>query len=301
MESLKVYVKEGESVLQAPKSPIEEPVSPKLCQFSPKTPISACPFGHQLLMLLSLKKHILGEERFHFEVLPINATKPPNEFRQNCLRNLPAIVDPNTETATDHELEIIEYLEKQYPTPALNIPASQGDDETRVSKICSDLMKKFNHFIKNVTKDNSQLLAAVRALNDYFEMKGTQFVFGNTITSFDVELMPKLHQLRIACSLVRSLNIPPNFTGVWRYLFRAYHCPAFVQWAPSDQEIVIAWTTKAASETPSMKLSFDEKKRLIKSEPCFSFSMPTQELTWKFSSTMIQNCEGAMRHFEKCI
>lgn len=126
---------------------------------------------------------------------------------------------------------------------------------------------------------------------DFFA--GTQFVFGNTITSFDVELMPKLHQLRIACSLVRSLNIPPNFTGVWRYLFRAYHCPAFVQWAPSDQEIVIAWTTKAASETPSMKLSFDEKKRLIKSEPCFSFSMPTQELTWKFSSTMIQDCEGA--------
>lgn len=172
MEPIQVYVKEGESVLQAPKSPIEEPVCLKLAHSSPKTPIGACPFGHQVLMLLSLKKHILGEERFHFEVLPINATKPPTEFRKNCLRNLPAIVDPNTETASDHELEIIEYLEQQYPTPVLNVPASQSDDELRVAKIFSDLMKKFNHYIKNVTNDSCQLLASLRALNDYLEVKG---------------------------------------------------------------------------------------------------------------------------------
>ena len=119
-----------------------------------------------------------------------------------------------------------------------------------------------------------------------FFTSGTQFIFSNTITSFDTELMPKLHNLRIACSLIRSLDIPANHTGIWRYLFRAYHCPAFVQWAPSDQEIVIAWTSKAALETPSMKLSFDEKKRLIKSEPCFTFSMPSEELSRKFSTAM---------------
>lgn len=100
--------------------------------------------------------------------------------------------------------------------------------------------------------------------------------------------MPKLHNLRIACSLIRSLSIPVEYGGLWRYLFRAYHCPAFVQWCPSDQEIVIAWTAKASLETPSMKLSFEEKKRLIKSEPSFTFSMPSKELTFKFSAAMLQ-------------
>ena len=99
--------------------------------------------------------------------------------------------------------------------------------------------------------------------------------------------MPKLHQLRIACSLIRSMEIPMEYSGIWRYLFRAYHCPAFVQWAPSDQEIVITWTSKAALETPSMKLSFDEKKRLIKSSPSFTFSMPTEEMARKFCTIML--------------
>ena len=172
MEPIQVYVKEGESMLQAPKSPTEEPSSPKLDKSSSHSPIGACPFCHQLLMLLSLKKHILGEERFHFEVYRINVTKPPPEFRQNCLRNVPALVDPNTETSSDHELEIIEYLDQQYPTPALDRPASVAEDELRVVKICSELFKKFNHYVKNMTKDDSQLMAALRALNDYLEKKG---------------------------------------------------------------------------------------------------------------------------------
>lgn len=115
---------------------------------------------------------------------------------------------------------------------------------------------------------------------------GSQFIFGNTVSTFDTELMPKLHQLRIACSYIRSLDIPPTMIGIWRYLYRAYHCPSFVQWCPSDQEIVIAWTVKASLETPSMKLSFDEKKKLIKSEARFTFSMPTEEMAKKFCAAL---------------
>ena len=114
------------------------------------------------------------------------------------------------------------------------------------------------------------------------------------MSTYDTELMPKLHQLRIACQYIRSFNIPSNMIGIWRYLYRAYHCPAFVQWCPSDQEIVINWTSKAALETPTMKLSFEEKKRLIKSEPCFTFTMPSEELTKKFCAllTMVKLVEN---------
>ena len=101
--------------------------------------------------------------------------------------------------------------------------------------------------------------------------------------------MPKLHQLRIACSYIRSLDLPADLVGIWSYLYRAYHCPAFVQWCPSDQEIVIAWTAKASLETPSMKLNFDEKKRLIKSEPSFTFSMPNEEFLRKISQSVCPN------------
>ena len=186
MEPIQVYVREGETSKHTPMSPTssgdESPRSPKFdlkCLPPISQPIAACPLTHQLLMLLHLKQHLLGETRFHFDVHRINVSRAPAEFRRNCLRNVPAIFDPNTDTASDHELEIMEYLEQQYPTPELTVNQAQAevDEQFRVMKIVSDLFKKFNIYIKQNAKDVRPMMSALQALNDHLVKKGSSIFF----------------------------------------------------------------------------------------------------------------------------
>lgn len=302
MKPIVIYVKEGETIIPKLESGSD-------CSTSDGSSISesehqshligACPLCHRFLMLLSLKKHLIGEEQFDFIVTRVNINKPPIEFQQKCFRTVPAIVDYNHSSnpfSSTDEIEMFEHLNQMYPTPALNEKCSE-EEFFQVEKLTSDLFRKFNIFIKDVSKNSAPFLSAIRSLNERLENKGWwsvyfaqplsqkfyfflgyQFLFGNTINNLDTLLMPKLHQIRVASSYMRSVDIPGECAGIWRYLHRAYQCPAFVAWCPTDQEIILNWTAKAGSKTPELKLSFEEKKKLTKSEPQFSISVPCSKL-----------------------
>ena len=194
MEPIQIYVKEGETIQTLPKTPTHDSSINGLSPITntSTTSFGACNFCHQILMLLSIKRQLIGEKNFNFTVHRVNLAKAPVEFRQNCLLNVPALVDPNTETSSDHEFEIVEYLDQQYPTPALlNTTVPHGGEELDVMKIGLELFKKFNNYIKNNTKEAYHLSQSLSSLNNFLEKKG---LFENIFVFYHSKLKPTLYQ-----------------------------------------------------------------------------------------------------------
>src|SRR5699024_8162903 len=122
-------------------------------------------FSHEILMLLSLKQKVLGEEQFHFSVHPVSTAKLPPVFHQQALHHVPALVDFNTGTATDNLLDILQYLDTQYPTPALVPVFASEQAMLRAENACYEVFQKFYSYIKGMAKDSQKLHAALKALN----------------------------------------------------------------------------------------------------------------------------------------
>jgi len=220
----------------------------------------ACPFCQRLFMILILKGQLIPNIKF--KVITVNVSKPPVEFRNNSLRRVPAIVDGDI--ASDNVDDILQYLEDYYPTPQLDYENNEAE------KACNDVFQKFCFYIKEVSKDSTQLLTELQKLNNYLNSCGTQFLCGDTITLIDCEVLPKLHHIRIAARYLKDFVIPSNLNSLWLYLKRAYNCKAFEESCPSDQEIILHWADKPETQN----LSIEQNALLTKQEPKYSFDIP---------------------------
>lgn len=158
------------------------------CRLVSHQPLSAQDlFAHKLLMLLSVKKDILakGTTPLDFQVMSIDPRKPPPDFRRHSLKETPALFDPNTNIAYDHENEILEYLDRQYPTEQLFLQSEVEENEEcqleegfreeiegdTVNKLGCELMTKFLAFVKG-SAQLSQLSRLLAKLDDYLREKG---------------------------------------------------------------------------------------------------------------------------------
>ncbi len=43
-----------------------------------------------------------------------------------------------------------------------------------------------------------------------------RFLLGDELCRLDCEVLPKLHHVRVASATLKSLNIPSEFSGIWR-------------------------------------------------------------------------------------
>lgn len=220
----------------------------------------ACPFCQRLFMLLIIKGQLIPELKFR--VVTVNLAKAPVEFRRNSLRRVPAILDG--EIASDNIDDIHQYLDDYYPTPQLNY------DNIEAETACNDLFQKFCFYIKEVSKDSNYLLNELKKLNDYLKSKGTQFLCGDTLTQLDIEVLPKLHNIRIAARYLKDFVIPAHLTQLWLFLKRGYSCNSFVESCPSDQEIILHW----ADKPETLNLSSEQNALLAKQQPKYSFDIP---------------------------
>lgn len=220
----------------------------------------ACPFCHRLFMLLIVKGQLLPDLRFR--VVTVNLAKPPPEFRRNSLRRVPAILDGDV--ASDNIDDILLYLEDNYPTPLLNY------DNNDAENACKDLFHKFCFYIKEVSKDSNGLVNELNKVNDHLKSSGTQFLCGDTLSHLDVEVLPKLHNIRIAGRYLKDFVIPSHLTALWQYMKRAYSLPAFVESCASDQEIILHWADKPETQN----LTAEQNALLAKQEPKFTFDIP---------------------------
>jgi len=99
----------------------------------------ACPLSQRIFMHLLLKSG--GDTTVQFLVATVPPGKPPDQFRQHGLRNLPAII--YKDDALDTVEEIIDYIDSQFPWPE---PA--GDPDLQADQITRDFFSKFCFYIK---------------------------------------------------------------------------------------------------------------------------------------------------------
>ncbi|GBM24032.1 Chloride intracellular channel exl-1 [Araneus ventricosus] len=219
----------------------------------------ACPFCQRLFMILLAKAQ---EQQLQFKVATVNFAKPPDAFRKLTLRRVPALV--HEETAMDNLDEIIQYLDETFPSPSLDY------DDADAEKCCRDVFQKFCYYVKDVSKDSSHLEAELAKINDVLASRTSRYLCGDNMTHLDFELLPKLHQIRVAAKALKGFEISRKLRHLWGYLSRAYNDDLFTQACPPDQEIIVHWAEKP--ETPN--LSMEEKARLAREAPKYSFDIP---------------------------
>ncbi|GFQ87463.1 chloride intracellular channel exl-1 [Trichonephila clavata] len=219
----------------------------------------ACPFCQRLFMILLAKA---TQQQLQFKVATVSFAKPPDVFRKLTLRRVPALV--HGETALDNFDEILQYLDDTFPTPSLDY------DDVDADKCCRDVFQKFCYYVKDVSKDPSHLEAELAKINDVLASRTSQFLCGDHMTHLDFELLPKLHQIRVAAKALKGFEISSKLKHLWGYLARAYSDDMFRQACPPDQEIIVHWAEKP--ETPN--LSMEEKARLAREKPKYSFDIP---------------------------
>ncbi|KAG8200716.1 hypothetical protein JTE90_022326 [Oedothorax gibbosus] len=219
----------------------------------------ACPFCQRLFMILFIKS---SQGLLQFKVATVNFAKPPEMFKKLTLSRVPAMV--YGDTALDNVDEIIQYLDDQFPTPSLDY------DDADADKCCRDVFQKFCFYIKDVSKDASQLEAELTRIDDVLGSKTSRFLCGDQMTHLDCELLPKIHHIRIAAKALKGFEISPKLKNLWMYLERAYSDDVFKQTCPADQEIIVHWAEKPETKN----LTMEEKARLSRELPKFSFEVP---------------------------
>lgn len=218
-----------------------------------------CPFCQRIFMILLVKA---AEINIQFKVATVNLAKPPDLFRKLTLRRVPALL--YGDSSMDNIDEIVQYLDDTFPTESLQY------DDTEADKCCKDVFQKFCFYIKDVSKDPSQLDAELSKIDNFLSSRNTRYLCGDLMTHLDCELLPKLHQIRVAAKALKGFDISPKLKSLWRYLNTAYADDVFKQACPADQEIVMHWAEKP--ETPS--LTMEQKARLSREAPKFSFDVP---------------------------
>ncbi|XP_075235760.1 chloride intracellular channel exl-1-like [Lycorma delicatula] len=234
----------------------------------------ACHQSQRVLMLAELK--VLHGAMPKFMSIPVNTSRPPESFRKLGLRlRVPALF---LETTADSEPidvadEIISTLENVFPGGVLHT-----EKEGEADSVASDIFSKFCYFIRGVSKDSSQLEQALYNLNSYLttvvESNSLNandeklFLCGSHPSLLDCELLPKLHQLRVAASGIKGYEIPINLGNVWKYLHSAYMEPSFVRCCPPDSEVLVHWMESINSPLQT------QARQLLSKSPSYSFSVP---------------------------
>jgi len=225
----------------------------------------ACPFCQRIFMMLMLK---VGQGApLNFRVATVPTSRLPDEFKANGLRNLPAIIHGNR-VAIDTVEEIVDYVDSQFPTDSNNNNFPEVNEE--VDKLARNFFSKFCFYIKSVSRDARALAAELRRLDAHLRRLDTRYFFGDQLTRFDCEVLPKLHHLRVAGRHLKRFEITADCDGIWRYLNNAYNNDIFQKACPPDQEIVLHWASRP--DTPG--LSYEDYANLTRKSARFSFDVP---------------------------
>ena len=224
----------------------------------------------------------------------VPSSRLPDEFKAHGLRNLPAIIH-GRHVAIDTVEEISDYIEMAFQTKnfvnhnrqsaprhlssqnllknsdASNFNSTSNYSED-VDKLARNFFSKFCFYIKSVSRESTSLKTDLKRLDEHLQMQPAEskYIFGDELTRLDCEVLPKLHHLRVAAFHLKGFEIPPNFTGIWRYLNNAYNDEIFLRTCPPDQEIVLHWASRP--DTPS--LSYEEYSCLTRYTAKFSFDVP---------------------------
>ncbi|XP_041105811.1 chloride intracellular channel protein 5-like [Polyodon spathula] len=213
--------------------------------------IGNCPFSQRLFMILWLKGVV-------FNVTTVDLKRKPADLHNLAPGTHPPFLTFNGEVKTDIN-KIEEFLEEVLAPPKYpKLAAKQRESNTAGN----DIFAKFSAFIKNTKPEANEALEkalskALRKLDSYLNtalpeeidtdsaeevnVSNRKFLDGDELTLADCNLLPKLHIVKIVAKTYRNYEIPPDMTGVWRYLQNAYARDEFTNTCPADKEIEMAY------------------------------------------------------------
>ncbi|KDR22732.1 Chloride intracellular channel protein 6, partial [Zootermopsis nevadensis] len=195
--------------------------------------LGACPQSQRVLMLAELK--FAAKVLPQFKTIPVNVSRSPEAFRRLGLRlRVPALYLGLGEDPVDVADDIVSLLESRFPGGILQ----QNEEDPEAELVTRDFFSRFCFYVRDVSKDASHLESELRRIDCYLKNTSNNvFLCGPAPSFLDCEVLPKLHQVRVAAAGIKGYEIPANLTGLWRYLHAAYSEPAFVHTCPSDAEI----------------------------------------------------------------
>ncbi|XP_078513037.1 uncharacterized protein LOC144772520 isoform X1 [Lissotriton helveticus] len=217
--------------------------------------IGNCPFSQRLFMILWLKGVI-------FNVTTVDLKRKPADLQNLAPGTNPPFMTFDGEVKTDVN-KIEEFLEEKLAPPRYPKLATKHPESNSAG---NDVFAKFSAYIKNTRKDANEnlekaLLKALKRLDDYLNnplpdeidaysteditASSRKFLDGNELTLADCNLLPKLHIIKVVAKKYRNFQIPPEFTGVWRYLSCAYVRDEFANTCPAEREIEFAYSDVA--------------------------------------------------------
>lgn len=221
----------------------------------------ACPTCQRIFMILLVKAR--GGAELNFVVNAVNIAKPPEDFRRMAGR-LPALVHGDLILTDADDME--KYIEASWPDPKM-----QFSNQTAVDA-CLGFFSKFSYYVKEVAQSPAALQQELKKISDYLIEEETVYLCGPDVSLLDCLVLPKLQHVRVIAKAFKDFDIPPEFSGLWRYFAAAYSNEAFKEACPADQEIVAAWESK-----PDMHpLPREVRRHYAKDGPhAYSFDVPS--------------------------
>lgn len=194
--------------------------------------IGACPFSQRVMMALVLKGI-----PYTPKPVSLGANKPNWFLALNPAGKVPVYV--KGDKVVPDSGEIVMYLEKEFPTPSLKVD--------QVPPAVSNL--KFGKLFGLVTnKDASleegkkhELIEELEKLENVLKSSFGRFILGDEPSAAECDLLPKLHQARVANKAIKGFEIPKKFEALWRYFEAGDELPAFKTTKADDSEIIAGW------------------------------------------------------------
>jgi len=105
--------------------------------------------------------------------------------------------------------------------------------------VIENLYSKFKLMLARHDETSKRaLLNQLKNIDQHLGRRGSRFLTGDTMCCFDCELMPRLQHIRVAGQYFAEVEIPTEYSFIWKYMFHMYQLDAFTQSCPADQDII---------------------------------------------------------------
>lgn len=194
------------------------------------TLLGDCPFSHRVLLTLE-------EKKIPYDAKLVDTANKPDWFLEINPEGKVPVIKFENKWIPDSDV-IVGIIEKIFPEPSL-VPPEES------SSVGSKIFPSFVNFLKSCDSSDdteSNLKTELKSLNDHLENSNTgPFIFGEKISSVDVNLAPKLYHLIVALKNFKNWTIPEEFGHVLAYIEVLSGLESFKKTAASEQVVINGW------------------------------------------------------------
>ncbi|KAG8076164.1 hypothetical protein GUJ93_ZPchr0006g43468 [Zizania palustris] len=190
-----------------------------------------CPFTQRVLLTIE-------EKHLPYDIKLVDLTDKPDWFLKISPEGKVPIVKFEEQWVADSDV-ITQAIEEKYPEPSLATPPEKAS-------IGSKIFSTFIGFLKS--KDPSDgteqaLLSELTSFNSYLEDNGP-FINGETISSADLSLGPKLYHMEIALGHFKNWSVPDSLPHVQNYMKTIFGVDSFVKTQALQEDVIAGWRPK---------------------------------------------------------